>query len=152
MLLVFDLSGTLIDARGRLYEGAHTFLVNAKAQGFQLAVATNLGRQGMLGHLRDEGIENLFDSLQCAGVHPFKPAPDMLVQAMLETGIDAAHTIMIGDSTGDMQMAKTAGTKACAAVWGDGVRSQLIGYQPDFIAESFSELSKLLDIACPNVG
>lgn len=146
MLLVFDLSGTLIDANGHLYKGARDFLEAAKAQGVQLAVATNLGKQGMLNHLRAEGIEHLFDSLQCASVLPFKPAPDMLHHAMLETGIGAADTVMIGDSAGDMQAAKAAGVKACAAVWGDGVRSQLIGYQPDFIAESFAELSNLLQM------
>lgn len=146
MLLVFDLSGTLVDGQGNLYPQAANFLKQAKADGHMLAMATNLGKQGMLNHLRDVGIDTLFDSLQCAGVHPFKPAPDMLKQAALETGAEMAETIMIGDSTGDMLMAKAAGAKSCAALWGEGRYELLMPTQPDFIAESFTELSKLLSI------
>lgn len=146
MLLVFDLSGTLVDAQGKLYPDAHSFLKAAKQQGFALALATNLGRGGMRDQLQAAGIEDLFDSLQCAGVHPFKPAPDMLQHAMLETGYGADHTIMIGDSLSDMQTAKSIGVKACAAVWGEGRYENLKPAAPDFVAESFGQLANLLNM------
>jgi len=47
-----------------------------------------------------------------------KPDPDMVLKAMAETGMDAAATVVIGDTSFDMEMARSAGATAIGVAWG----------------------------------
>jgi phosphoglycolate phosphatase len=42
----------------------------------------------------------------------------MILQAMAETGVTPAQTVMIGDTSFDMEMARAAGAFAIGVSWG----------------------------------
>ena len=64
------------------------------------------------------GWEGMFDTIQTADDGPGKPHPYMLEQAMAETGASANDTVMIGDTTFDMEMARSAGVSRNRSVVG----------------------------------
>ena len=65
-----------------------------------------------------EGWHPHFPTVQTADDHPSKPHPSMIMQAMDETGIAPEATVMIGDTTYDIEMARAAGVGAIGVTWG----------------------------------
>ena len=101
-----------------LFPGVVAALRRLEETGWLLGVATGKGRRGLVGTLRTHGLEDLFVTLQTADQAPGKPRPDMLLRAMAETGAAADRTVMVGDTTFDVQMALRAGTMAVGVAWG----------------------------------
>jgi len=64
------------------------------------------------------GLRDRFHTLQTADFCRSKPDPEMVVKAMAETGMDAAATVVIGDTSFDMEMARSAGATAIGVAWG----------------------------------
>jgi phosphoglycolate phosphatase len=69
-----------------------------------------------------------------------KPAPDTVVAALAALGSAPAQALMVGDTPADILAGKAAGTKTCAVTYGYGTRQALVGCQPDFLIERFSDL------------
>ena len=145
-LLIFDISGTLQQPDGELYAGALEVLEQCAAAGYQLALATNLGRGSMRRFIQDSGLEELVSAAKSADDAPFKPHPEMLKSILLETATAPGAALMIGDTPADMHMAQAAGTLAGAACWGHTDTSLLLATAPDFVLPSISALSKLLQL------
>ena len=101
-----------------LFDGIAELLEALEADGWLLAVATGKSDRG-LGHcLRCHGLEQRFISLQTADRHPSKPHPSMALQAMADAGAEPATTVVIGDTSFDMGMARAAGATGIGAGWG----------------------------------
>jgi phosphoglycolate phosphatase len=84
----------------------------------QLGIATGKSRRGV-DHLVDKhGWQRWFATIQTADDAPSKPDPTMLLQAMAEAGAEPSMTVMIGDTTYDMMMARDAGVAAIGVGWG----------------------------------
>jgi phosphoglycolate phosphatase len=83
-----------------------------------LGVATGKSRRGLDKVIEAHGLETFFTTCQVADFHPSKPHPSMILQAMGETGVAAADTVMIGDTSFDMDMAHAAGVGALGVSWG----------------------------------
>jgi len=83
-----------------------------------LGIATGKSRKGVGALFEKTGWERHFHTIQTSDLHPSKPAPDMLLAALAETGADPAQAFMIGDSTYDMEMARSAGVCAIGVSWG----------------------------------
>jgi phosphoglycolate phosphatase len=102
-----------------LYPGIReTLHALAKEQDVLLGIATGKSRRGLSAVLEREGLTDLFITLQTADTHPSKPHPAMLHAAMAEAGADPTRTVMIGDTTFDIGMARDAGARAIGAGWG----------------------------------
>ena len=83
-----------------------------------LGIATGKSRRG-LDHLVDmHGWNKRFVTLQCADDHPSKPHPSMVLTAMSEAGVDPERTVVVGDTTYDVEMARAAGAHALGVSWG----------------------------------
>ena len=74
-----------------------------------LGIATGKARRGVDHLLERTGWRDCFRTVQTADGHPSKPAPDMILAAMAETGATPAATYMIGDTSFDMAMAASGG-------------------------------------------
>ena len=77
--------------------------------------------QGIAGVHRILGLHGIADhfvTLQTPDHNPSKPHPGMLLRAMDETGTQPQETVMIGDTTFDIEMGKAAGAKAIGVTWG----------------------------------
>ncbi len=101
-----------------LFPGIPEMLGELNRAGYLLGVATGKGRRGLDAVLARHGLADLFVTLQTADRAPSKPAPDMVYNALAETGASAAETIVIGDTTYDMAMASNAGVAAIGVSWG----------------------------------
>lgn len=90
-----------------------------------LGTATGKSRRGLDLLVDAHDIRSHFTTLQCADDHPSKPHPSMIHTAMSETGIEARNTVMIGDTSYDMKMARAAGVAALGVSWGYHSRDKL---------------------------
>lgn len=101
-----------------LFPGIAEALRALDAAGILLGVATGKGRNGLRTTLERHGLYDLFVTRQTGDIHPGKPDPAMLRAAIAEAGAEAAQTVMIGDTSFDMEMARAAGAHAIGVAWG----------------------------------
>jgi len=128
-----------------LYPGALEAVAElAQREDIVLGIATGKAKRGVK-HLFDRcGWHKHFATVQTSDDHPSKPAPDMILAALHETGIDPASTYMIGDTTYDMQMARAAGVHGLGVAWGYHPHDQLRDAGAEAIAHDFNELLALI--------
>jgi phosphoglycolate phosphatase len=102
-----------------LYEGvAATVAALIACPETILGIATGKSKRGVARLLAQEGWEGAFLTIQTADDHPSKPDPSMIRKAMAEAGTAPHDTVMIGDTTFDMEMARNAGVGALGVSWG----------------------------------
>ncbi len=109
-----------------------------------LGIATGKSRRGLDLLLQREGLAHAFATLQTADDAPSKPHPEMLLRAMNETGAAPADTIMIGDTSYDMAMARNAGATPIGVAWGYHTAQELTGAGALAVAEDCDHLMALL--------
>ena len=102
-----------------LFEGTLEVLDQLDKAGFLLGIATGKAKRGVDHVLKRHGLESRFVTVQHADNAPGKPHPGMVLQAMAETGVEPRHTVMIGDTSYDIQMARSAGASAIGVSWGN---------------------------------
>ena len=123
-----------------LFPGVRACLETLEEQGVLLGIATGKGRRGLDIALGRHGLVRKFVTIKTADDAPGKPRPDMLLQAMAELGVEAADTVMVGDTIFDMLMARSAGVAAVGVGWGYHERAQLLASGARMVLESFDEL------------
>lgn len=111
-----------------------------------LGVATGKSRKGVANLFDKTGWERLFVTIQTADDHPSKPAPDMVLAALAETGVAPEHALMVGDSTYDVEMACAAGVRALGVSWGYHAPDALLAAGAHGILEDFAALGRHLEI------
>lgn len=127
-----------------LYPGARTMLDQLAAIPENLlGIATGKSQRGLDALLTDHGLERMFITRQVADHHPSKPHPSMIETAMSEAGVDRANTVMIGDTSFDMDMAQAAGIPGIGVSWGYHPMSAL--GNASLIIDSFQELPQALN-------
>lgn len=104
--------------QGQLYPGAAETVRRHAAQGHVLGVATGKSQRGLAATLERFDLTSYFSTLQTADDAPSKPHPGMVHQAMAETGATPESTVVIGDTTFDVEMAVAAGATAIGVAWG----------------------------------
>ena len=124
-----------------LFAGARDGLRGFTEAGFLLAVATGKSRRGLDRSLEVTGVGASFVATRCADEGLPKPDPDMLFHLMEKLGVAAERTVMIGDTTHDLEMARRAGVSAIAAGYGAHPPANLTAMEPLACVESFSELA-----------
>jgi phosphoglycolate phosphatase len=87
-----------------------------------------------------------FDKIIGMDSRPYKKPDSRLLDPLIEEyGIERHHTIVIGDGTNDVLLAKNAGVVSCALLNGLGSRDTLLQLKPDYVCENISELIRLFD-------
>jgi phosphoglycolate phosphatase len=110
-----------------------------------LGLATGKSRRGVDALFERLGIARHFVTIQTADGHPSKPHPSMIRQAIHEAGSRAADTVMIGDTTYDVEMAANAEVAAIAVAWGYHAVSDLKSRGAHAIATDYAGLIPLID-------
>lgn len=110
-----------------LFPGLKSAITHLHRSGAVLGIATGKSRRGVRVLLEREGLADCFATVQTADTHPSKPHPSMIEAAIAETGVDPAATVMIGDTTYDMAMARNAGVRALGVSWGYHPVAALLG-------------------------
>lgn len=101
-----------------LFEGILELLDALEDDGWLLAVATGKSDRGLRHCLESHSIHARFVSLQTADRHPSKPHPSMVSQAIADAGATPQSSIVVGDTSFDMEMALNAGARGIGAGWG----------------------------------
>ena len=112
-----------------LYEGVTEMLADLHGRGLRLAVATGKARRGLERALDLTGLRSWFEATRCADEGFAKPHPDMLLMLMDMTGVDPSATVMVGDTTHDLDLAANAGVDAIAVSYG-AHDAQLLSTRP----------------------
>lgn len=129
-----------------LYPGAASALAAlSKTRGVTLGIATGKSQRGVERLIETHGWAGLFATIQTADGHPSKPHPSMIERAMAETGASRAETVMIGDTTYDMDMAKAAGVRAIGVAWGYHAHTELTARGAERVVGSFTDLLDILE-------
>ena len=123
-----------------LYPGIAELIRELDAEGWLLGVATGKSDRGLNLCLAHHGIDAHFVTLQTADRHPSKPHPSMLLTAMAEAGASPETTVMIGDTSYDIDMALSAGTRALGVGWGYHLPADLIAAGAHAVAMDSDEL------------
>lgn len=123
-----------------LFDGVREMLQDLSQQGYFLAVATGKSRVGLNRALDASKLMSLFDATRCADETFSKPHPAMLQELTRELGQDMQRTVMIGDTTHDLQMASNAGAAGIAVHYGAHSVPELDALAPIYSAASTTEL------------
>ena len=131
-----------------LFEGVVPLLLDLKERGHWLTVATGKSRRGLDEALQAVELKGCFDSSRTADETAGKPHPRMLHELMSEFGVKPERTLMIGDTTHDLQMALNAGCASVGVSYGAHEPSAFEPLKPRVVAHSVQELQRwLLDHA-----
>lgn len=133
------------DAEISLFPGVRQMVEKLHAGGRLLAVATGKSRRGLERGFTSTGLGAFFHASRCADECFSKPHPQMLLSIMGTLGVDAEHTLMIGDSSHDLQMAGNAGVGAVAAAYGAHPKDALLPFSPLACVEAVPELVTWLE-------
>lgn len=101
-----------------LFPGILGALDALDAAGVLLGIVTGKSRRGLVAALESHGLLGRFVTLQTADVGPGKPHPAMVHRALAEVGAEAADTVVVGDTTFDIQMACNAQVASVGVAWG----------------------------------
>ena len=123
-----------------LFDGVRDMLNELSQAGYFLAVATGKSRVGLNRALDAANLLSVFDATRCADETFSKPHPAMLHELTRELGQDIRRTVMIGDTTHDLQMAINAGAAGVGVHYGAHSAVELEALNPSFVASSVAEL------------
>lgn len=101
-----------------LFAGVPEMLGDLERAGALLGVATGKSRRGLERAFRQQPIGHHFAATRCADEGFPKPHPDMLLHLMDRMGVAPEETLMIGDTTHDVELAHNAGVAAVAVAYG----------------------------------
>ncbi len=123
-----------------LFPGVLEALESLTQQGYQLAVATGKARRGLDRVLEQTATAHLFCATRCADESRSKPDPRMLRDILEFTGHSANSTLMVGDTSYDLQMAQAAGMASLGVTYGAHDREHLLPHRPLACLDSFEEV------------
>lgn len=129
-----------------LFPDVKETLTELHNQGKRLAIATSRNKNSLTEMMKRHGVLDYFELLVSSsdGYAP-KPAPDMVLGILDRLGISDSETVVIGDTSFDIEMGNKAHCWTCAVTYGNHTREKLMTAQPNFIVDSFSEV-----LSCKN--
>ena len=132
------------DVEEPLFAGISGVLDRLDAAGWLMGVATGKSHRGLVATLNFHKLYDRFVTHQTADRAHGKPHPDMMHKAMNATGSSAEDTIMIGDTTFDIEMAKNAGVRSIGVTWGYHQPQELLDAGAACVVTTADELAAAL--------
>jgi phosphoglycolate phosphatase len=134
------------DAHMALFPGVMAGLERLQQAGSLLAIATGKSRRGLERALDQVDVRRFFVASRCADEGYSKPHPGMLQAVMAELAVRPEDTLMIGDTTHDLDMAANAGVRSLAVSYGAHPKDQLVAAGPEACIDTPSELFDWLSV------
>lgn len=135
------------EAETVFYPGALEALRRIEASGILISAATGKSRRGLDRILDQSGLRAMFMATQTADDAPSKPHPQMVLNCLAGTGVDARQAVMVGDTSFDIEMARAAGCHAIGVAWGYHETTALEAAGAHQIIHRFDDLALALDRA-----
>ena len=127
-----------------LFKGVLPMLQSLRERGHLLAVATGKSRHGLDEALHSVELQGRFHGSRTADETAGKPHPLMLQELMAEFGTAPQRTLMIGDTTHDLQMALNAGCASVGVSYGAHEPHGFAALQPRAVVHTVDELQRWL--------
>ena len=128
-----------------MFDGALAMLAALKQRQHRLAVATGKSRRGLDEALQSVQLKGMFDATRTADETASKPDPRMLNELMAELGVAPERTLMVGDTTHDLQLAANAGAASIGVSYGAHDPAEFESHAPLLVVHSVAELHAWLD-------
>ncbi len=115
----------------KLFSGTEESFTHLKDTGHTLAIITSKPKAPLFHLMKHYNLNKFFsaqrnyDDITNLNLRE-KPAPDMLQSIMKELKFTPEETVMIGDTTMDIQMGLSAGTHTIGVTWGTHLKEHLI--------------------------
>lgn len=129
-----------------MFEGVAEAIEGLAGEGFMLSVATGKTRRGLDRAMTTTELHPHFLASRCADECFSKPHPQMLQEIMDELGAAPERTLMIGDTSYDLQMARNAGVSSLAVSYGAQPLENLLEHAPLAHFDRFTKLHQWLII------
>jgi phosphoglycolate phosphatase len=127
-----------------LFPGTRELLLELQGLGLPMGIATGKNLRGLRHVLATHALEPFFVTLQTADFHPSKPHPSMLQAAMQDVGAGPKETVLVGDTTFDIEMALAVGAMPIGVAWGNHQADELRAAGAAHVLGRFEELTGLL--------
>ena len=114
-----------------------------------IGLATGKSRRGVARLIERARWGTLLATVQTADDNPSKPAPDMVRAALAQTGVAAQDTVLVGDTTFDMMMARAAGVSALGVSWGYHIVAALRSAGAHAIATDWTDALRAIEALAP---
>ena len=129
-----------------LFDGVPETIAHLTDKGVPLAVATGKGRRGLNKALANSGIAHHFVATRCVDECHSKPHPQMILELMEEAGTKPDRTLMIGDTSFDLQMAQNANVARLGVTFGAHPLDRLQPHEPIEVFSNFGQLAAWLNV------
>ena len=127
-----------------LFEGVLPMLQALRERGHVLTVATGKSRRGLDEALQSVELQGRFHGSRTADETAGKPHPRMLEELMAQFGVAPERTLMVGDTTHDLQMAINAGCASVAVSYGAHEPQGLHALGPRAVVHTVEQLQSWL--------
>lgn len=128
-----------------LFAGTLDMLRALKARHHLLGIATGKSRRGLDDALQTSELGSLFDATRTADETASKPDPRMLLELIEALGVEPQRTVMVGDTTHDLQLAANAGVASIAVTYGAHQHAAFREFETEYIAHTTAELRDWLE-------
>lgn len=127
-----------------LFDGVLPLLAALRERQHLITVATGKSRRGLNEALHSVALRGVFDGSRTADETVGKPDPRMLHELMAEFDVAPERTLMIGDTTHDLQMALNAGCASVGVSYGAHEPDAFDVLRPRHVAHSVADLHQWL--------
>jgi phosphoglycolate phosphatase len=125
----------------RFYPGVETVLTHFAHK--HKAVATNKSLEYTAKILDGLGARHFAYVIGGDNGYGLKPEPGMLLKVMEALNVGRDRTVLVGDSTNDINGGHNAGIRVCAVGYGMGNRGRMAACEPDWFIEKPEDLMEL---------
>jgi len=132
-----------------LFPGIADALERVEDERTLLGVVTGKSRRGLDRVLAAHGLSGRFVVTRTADEAASKPNPDMVLQSLAETGAEPDRTVVIGDTSFDMAMARSAGVRAVGVSWGYHDVAELEAAGAEAVAQAAADLPAIVNTLLP---
>ena len=134
----------------KLFPGVRQGFASLQESGYLIAVATGKSRRGLDRAMQEDDLSGVFVTSRCADESRSKPHPQMLHEILDYTGLQSTEALMIGDTTFDLEMAKSADMPGWGVSYGAHRAEDLQPLSAYAVANNFADLVSYLCKAEPN--
>ena len=133
-----------------LFPGIAGALARMDDAGTLLGIVTGKSRRGLRRALDAHGLTDRFFVTRTADDAASKPAPDMVIQCLAQTGVSKARSVVVGDTVFDIEMGRSAGIRTIAVSWGAHEIAALEAAGADAVAYAAADLPRIVDALLPH--
>ena len=126
-----------------LFPGVEETVATLKERGLPMAVASSRGQRSLEILMQHTGLDRYIPLSLVFGVEAAarpKPAPDLIYVILGRLGAKPEETLVVGDTTFDIEMGRAAGCYTCGVSYGNQSADTLAGASPNYLLDDLRRL------------